>query len=102
MDTASLKEKGVHWSCPHLVDSLPLGNWGEFSMRCEESTFRCSSPQQRVENSAATRFFHAARFGLTALLRSNEMGDSYPSAECRRCGLYHPSMKSKTRIFASA
>ena len=53
-------DKGVHTlKLPPFGDRLPLGNWGEFSTRCEESTFRCSSPQQRVENSAATKKFHA-------------------------------------------
>ena len=40
-------------------------------MRGEGSTVRCSSPQQRVENSAAAAIFHAACFGRAAFFRSN-------------------------------
>ena len=34
--------------------------FGMPSTRCEESTTRCSSPQQRVENSADARFHQRA------------------------------------------
>jgi hypothetical protein len=72
---------------------------GELSTRCEESTVRCSSPQQRVGNSVGRRGSQAAAFCFS---RSNWIGERYPSAECRRRGLYHPSMKSNTFIRASA
>lgn len=58
---------------------------------------RDRSQQQRVDNS-----FPAAHAAARTCRCSNWIGERYPSAECRRRGLYHPSMKSNTFIFASA
>jgi hypothetical protein len=40
-------------------------------------------------------------YATVPVRRSKFAGERYPRAECRRCGLYQPSMNSKTAILAS-
>lgn len=69
---------------------------GEFFMRC------CGEPAGIARSSSVWKTLSAPHAAFASSARSNWTGERYPRAECRRWGLYHPSMKSNTFIFASA